>query len=387
MVAGAPRRLIAGRSSRVAGAALLAVVALLPHPAPVAAVSLWTITASPAVILANKDVTVELTVTNLGILLDAPIGCVEVSIPGAFELKEVKLVSVPSGKHWKTGQSGGSGSSRVAEYRAEQDDDVLAGGDIAVFKVKVKAGSAGAFTWTAQAWSSRSCDGGSFVSVPLAIVVGPNPTSPPPPTPTPTPTPRPTPMPTPTAHAVAKADPDAHPFANATADPDAHPVANATAAATPTPTPDPGNGTVPKPSPTASRTPVASPTPVATSQTEATPTPTPDPASPAPAEDPGSDPTPPGAVAEGNPGDGGSGTRLRMGRDAGPAGSGPGIDVSLAAMESLGNLSWAVPSLVLAVPGLLLVLAVLAQAVGGVLWLPVIRRRIGSFGVGSRRRG
>ena len=76
-----------------------------------------------------------------------------------------------------------------------------------------------------------------------------------------------------------------------------------------------------------------------------------------------------------------------MGRDAGTAGSGPGIDVSLAAMDSLGNLSWAVPSLVLAVPGLLLVLAVLAQAVGGVLWLPVIRRRIGSFGVGSRRRG
>ena len=37
-------------------------------------------------------------------------------------------------------------------------------------------------------------------------------------------------------------------------------------------------------------------------------------------------------------------------------------------------------------PGLLLVLAVLAQAVGGVLWLPVIRRRIGSFGVGGRRR-
>ena len=58
--------------------------------------------------------------------------------------------------------------------------------------------------------------------------------------------------------------------------------------------------------------------------------------------------------------------------------------MSLAAMGSLGNLSWAVPSLVLAVPGLLLVLAVLAQAVGGVLWLPVIRRRIGSFGVGGR---
>jgi hypothetical protein len=90
----------------------------------------------------------------------------------------------------------------------------------------------------------------------------------------------------------------------------------------------------------------------------------------------------------GGPDDGGSGSRLRIGRDpeAGVGGE-PEIDVSLAAIESLGSLTWAVPSLVLAVPGLLLVLAVLAQAVGGVLWLPVIRRRIGSFGVGGRRRG
>jgi hypothetical protein len=38
------------------------------------------------------------------------------------------------------------------------------------------------------------------------------------------------------------------------------------------------------------------------------------------------------------------------------------------------------------VPGLLLALAVMAQAVGGVLWVPVIRRRIGGFGLGSRPR-
>ena len=155
MAAGAPRRLIAARGARIAGAALLAMVAILPRPAPVVAASLWAITASPAVIPANKDAVVQLTVTNLGVLLDAGIGCVEVSIPGAFELKEVKLVTVPSGKHWKTARSGGTGSSRVAEYRAEQDDDVLAGGETAVFKVKVKAASAGAFVWTARAWSSR----------------------------------------------------------------------------------------------------------------------------------------------------------------------------------------------------------------------------------------
>jgi hypothetical protein len=359
----------------MAGAAVLAIAAILQRPDPVAAVSLWTITASPAVILANKDAVVELTVTNLGILLDAGIGCVEVSIPGAFELKEVKLVTVPSGKHWKTGQSGSTGSSRVAEYRAEQDDDVLVGGETAVFKVKVKAASAGAFVWTARAWSSRSCDGGSSVSVPLAIVVGPNLTPPPEPTPTPTP-PKPTPTPTPAPTPAPTPLPTSTPRPGATPTPSPRPTA------TPTTTPRPENSSTPRPSPSTSPTPDASPTPLATPRPEPTPTPTPEPGSAAPHEDP----APPGAATGGDPGDGGSASPLRMSRDRGNGSTGSAIDVSLAAVESLGNLSWAVPSLVLAVPGLLLVLAVLAQAVGGVLWLPVIRRRIGSFGVGGRRR-
>ena len=43
------------------------------------------------------------------------------------------------------------------------------------------------------------------------------------------------------------------------------------------------------------------------------------------------------------------------------------------------------PGLVLSVPGLLLVLVViLAQAVGAVAWLPVVRRRIGAFGLRGR---
>jgi len=47
--------------------------------------------------------------------------------------------------------------------------------------------------------------------------------------------------------------------------------------------------------------------------------------------------------------------------------------------------AWAVPGLVLSVPGLLIVLAVIAvQAIGAGAWLPIVRRRIGSFGVLSR---
>jgi hypothetical protein len=44
---------------------------------------------------------------------------------------------------------------------------------------------------------------------------------------------------------------------------------------------------------------------------------------------------------------------------------------------------WAVPSLVLGVPGILLVLAVGAQVLGGALWVPIVRR--GLRGVGVRR--
>jgi hypothetical protein len=42
---------------------------------------------------------------------------------------------------------------------------------------------------------------------------------------------------------------------------------------------------------------------------------------------------------------------------------------------------WAVPGLVLSVPGLLLVLAIAAQAAGALAWLPLVRRRIGGFGL------
>jgi hypothetical protein len=55
-------------------------------------------------------------------------------------------------------------------------------------------------------------------------------------------------------------------------------------------------------------------------------------------------------------------------------------------LQFAGVFDWAVPSLVLSVPGLLLIVAVLAQVVGGAIWLPFVRRSLGSFGVGRRRR-
>jgi hypothetical protein len=44
-----------------------------------------------------------------------------------------------------------------------------------------------------------------------------------------------------------------------------------------------------------------------------------------------------------------------------------------------------VPGFLGAASGLLIILLMLAQALGALAWLPVVRRRVGSFGIGRRR--
>jgi hypothetical protein len=62
------------------------------------------------------------------------------------------------------------------------------------------------------------------------------------------------------------------------------------------------------------------------------------------------------------------------------------LDLATASLGSLGALGWTVPTLVVSLPGLLLLLAIGAQALGGLVWLPLVRRKIGGFGFGRRRR-
>jgi len=65
--------------------------------------------------------------------------------------------------------------------------------------------------------------------------------------------------------------------------------------------------------------------------------------------------------------------------------SGPSVSFG-----SLGPLDfafdWLIPGFVVTLPGLLVVLAVLAQVLVGTGWLPLVRREIGDFGVRRRRR-
>jgi hypothetical protein len=66
----------------------------------------------------------------------------------------------------------------------------------------------------------------------------------------------------------------------------------------------------------------------------------------------------------------------------GGPGGGAAVPVAGAEFVAFDGIDWAVPALTLTVPGLLLVLAVLAQLSAGVIWLPLARR----FGAGRRRR-
>ena len=79
-----------------------------------------------------------------------------------------------------------------------------------------------------------------------------------------------------------------------------------------------------------------------------------------------------------------------MGKGGGGGGDLPVNGLDRAVTTALGGLSggvlaWGYPALVLTVPGLLLLLAVGAQAIGALAWLPLVRRRLGGFGIRRRR--
>ena len=142
-------------------------------------------------------------------------------------------------------------------------------------------------------------------------------------------------------------------------------------AAAPTATPDP----TPAPSiegPTPSPTIAAPAEPSASASPNASPGPTPSstPVLPVATPVPGSSPP-----------SGGSTEPFSL-PDAGTlAGAANDLGMAAAGLGGLNMILWAVPSLILSVPGLLLVITIVAQAAGGLAWLPVARRKLGAFGL------
>jgi hypothetical protein len=150
----------------------------------------------------------------------------------------------------------------------------------------------------------------------------------------------------------------------------------------------------PLPLPTLVPIPIATPAPPGTSITPgSTPSASPG-ASTGPDARPSADPSGPSlpgvVVLPANAGNGGLGRGGSAGQPPFVVGGSDGSTIDgLGGVDVAGFgglIDWAVPSLVLSVPGLLVVLAVAAQAAGGVVWVPLARRWLGGFGVRRRDR-
>jgi hypothetical protein len=93
-----------------------------------------------------------------------------------------------------------------------------------------------------------------------------------------------------------------------------------------------------------------------------------------------------GAGTSGGPGGTGHGGSAPIDRFVLPPVEGPGLDALIGgSVIGFGGIEWAVPAFALGVPGLLLILAVGAQALVSAAWLPMVRRWLGGFGVRRRQ--
>ena len=148
----------------------------------------------------------------------------------------------------------------------------------------------------------------------------------------------------------------------------------------PTPTPSP----TPRPTPTPTARPTPTPTTTATPTSTPTPTPTQSPITTGAPPSPSSSPVPAGPVSPGGP-DSGTPAPSDDAFALPPVQIDP-FDDRLGGFDGFGGFEWAVPAIVLAVPGLLLIVALLAQAAIGVVWLPMVRRHLAGVGLRRRRR-
>lgn len=302
-----------------------AIIAMSVPAVASAVVIVYTLVALPATATADQVTAFDMTLTNVA----GPdeLGCLEVELPAEYEIHAVSDPVASNGGNWSSSSDGNtvvvwsnSGGGRL---------EIL---ESATFTITARPKEAGLTMWSNHAHRSQGCDDSEAIGLPVQVIVVP---------PLPTPTPVPTPLPTPVPTLV--------------------PTPRPTVVPTPDPTPVPV---------VAPRPPAATPTPVPTPD----PTPHPDRSpsidttvAPPPAAPPDAG-LPPASAPPADPRDG----LVQLAFDGTGAGTG---SLALAAANALaGATVFAVPAAVLGGPGLLLILAVMLQAVGALGWIPAVRR-------------
>ena len=381
-----------------------AFLALLALPGTALAARAWTVSSSTLNLAAGSSTSVDLTVTDTGDSgSGADITCIRVHVASTFSISSATIVSI-------RGQSSGAAynawavigpTSGVVTVKNAANNYPLKGSsppnDKAVVRVTGVASGLLAETWsvdgsdTPGGAGSTACGGGAEVTKTLLFTVLPGPTPTPSPTPTPTPTPTRSPTPTPTPAPTATPAPTPAPTPIPTPTPTLAP--GQTPRPTPVPTPTPTLAPGQTASPTNTLGPGGSPslapgdTPIASLDES------PGPTESAPVVAPPSNAAPDGGSGGATTGHPGSGGLLVGGSGGGSGGSGGASsigglgDAAISAITALpgGMLPWAYPSFALVVPGLLVIVVILAQAAGALAWLPIVRRNLGAFGIRRRR--
>lgn len=328
-----------GRAAWLSSLALLALVAPAVHAA-----SGWNLSRTPSNVDQGEQGIFTLRATDTDGSGD--IGCVIVVIPSAFSVENAVVTGTSTGGLWAATRSPVGSSTRVRVYsvggaaKLKQDDWVE-------FKITATGVNPGSHTWTGNVTQGDDCTGQPFLpQITLSIGVNATPTPSPTPAPTAPPTPAPTVPPTPIPTPVGTPAPTPVRTSN--------PTATAQSTAVPTTTRAPG--TNPPASPT------SAPRPSISRTGEPSEAPSPAPFATA---------LGPNVGSGGGPGNEPAGGVVSVG-----AVNASGLSASgLSAMDFLGDgYAWFVPAFVSGVPGVLLILLVLLQLVGGAVWAPSVRR-------------
>ncbi len=305
-------------------------------PAAASAALLWTLVMSPLTATVGVSTTFSLTATNLDALTE--LGCLEVDLPPSFVVESLGTPQMSTGDPWVSTQSGNSvivrslsGGGRLELLQTVQ------------FTIRAHATAPGIFLWPNHSHRQQDCTGTDQNGAPLSVTV----------LPALLPTPTPSPIPT------------------------ATPAASATPSPTPTPiVPLPSVSLPVLPTLLPSIPQIASPTPGQPSSGSSTPEPT----------------SAAGTQGSGNPGgggggDGGSGTgqELVLARVPDSLGAETGVGLELLGLLDA-DYVWFVPAASVALPGLLVILWVLLQAIGALAWIPSVRRMAEEKGAEPRGR-